>query len=230
MSQTVTTPRQVESTDVRFSIRSLLWVTVPVAIVAAVAGQCIRGFGPQLQAQIALAWAGWLLLAIGCLALIASKRVRVERLAGRTIIRLPIYGMNPMWRVTTRYVFSAYLMSIGIFVLFAIAGRAASSASIPAALRTLLYPDSIFTAWLLAICAALWWWPHDIRLCDNGALSHQQLIRWQDARERWDPDHDTVTILGRNQSGMELHFDMVVPEHQRSAVEAFFEEKLSGEA
>jgi len=227
MEQTATTQAKVEPTDVRFSIRSLLLVMVPVAVLAAVAGQYVRRFEPRQQIQAVIAWAGWFLLAIGWLALTARKRLRVEKLAGRTIIRLPIYGMNPIWRVITRYMFSAYLMSIGVFVLIEIADRAAERPSVSAALLTLLYPDSLFTAWLLAICAALWWWPHDIRLCDDGALSHQQVIRWPDAGERWDPDYDAVTVYGPNQNGAPVHFDMIVPERQRGAVEAFLNEKLS---
>jgi hypothetical protein len=226
MSRIAATPVHTESTDVRFSMRLMLLIAVPVAVVAAVAGQCIRAFGPQQQTQIALAWAGWVLLAIGCLALIARKRVRVEKLAGRTIIRLPIYGMNPNWRVINRYVLSAYLMSIGIFELFEIAGRAASSTPMQTALFTLFNLDSIFTAWLLATCIALWWWPRDIRLCENGVLSDQRLIPWSDARARWDPDHDAVTIYGSDQSGVELHFDMVVPEQQHALVEVLLKEKL----
>jgi hypothetical protein len=226
MTQTSASHTAADSTEVRFSIQSLLLITVPVAVVATVAGQGIRKLEPVQQGQAVIAWGGWLLLVIGWLTLIASKRVHVEKLAGRTIMRLPIYGMNPIWRVISRYMFSAYLILIVPQTLIVIAERAARAGSLPSALLTAVYPDSVFLAWLAASCIVLWWWPQNIRLCENGLLWDRRFIRWADARERWDPDYDAVTVYGPNQDGGEVRFDMIVPERQRGAVEAFLEEKM----
>jgi hypothetical protein len=98
-----------------------------------------------------------------------------------------------------------------------------------AALLTALFPDAVFTAWLTAICISLWWWGSDIRLCDAGVLWDKRFVRWCDAREKWDPDRDSLTLYGADQNGAELRCDAVVPDGQRITVEALLSEKRQTE-
>ncbi len=113
----------LESTDVRFSMRTLLVVTVPVALIAAVAGSLVRGLEHDQQARVAVAWVGWSMLVVVWILLAANRRIRSEKLAGRTIMRLPIYGMNPLWRVINRYLLCGILAVLGLASLYGIAGR-----------------------------------------------------------------------------------------------------------
>jgi hypothetical protein len=192
---------------------------VLVAIVAASTGQCIRRLEATQRTYAAAAWVGWLLMVAAWVALLGRKRYLAEQLAGRTILRLPVYGMNPYWRIISRYLFSGYLLAIGPVMLVAMTTRAAGCDSTPAALATAFYPDAVFMAWLTAVCITLWWWKSDIRLCEAGVLWDKRFIRWYAAHEKWDPDRDAVTIYGVDQNGVDLRCDAVVRDEQRAAVE-----------
>ena len=218
-------PASTSITDVRFSTRTLLFLMVVVAIVATTGGQCIRHLDPRQQIQAASVWALWATLVTVGTMLIGRKRYLVERAAGPTILRLPVYGMNPYWRVVGRYLFSGYLLLIGPLMLITTAGRAAACDSTAAALKEAFSPDAVFMAWLTAICVTLWWWQSDIRLCSAGVLWDRRYIRWDDAQAKWDPDRDAVTLYGPDQRGVELRCDAAVPDQQRSRVETLLEEK-----
>ena len=218
-------PASTSITDVRFSTRTLLFLMVLVAIVATTGGQCTRHLDPRQQIQAASVWALWATLVTVVTMLIGRKRYLVERAAGSTILRLPVYGMNPYWRVVGRYLFSGYLLLIGPLMLITTAGRAAACNSTAAALKEAFAPDVVFMAWLTSTCITLWWWPSDIRVCTDGVLWDRRFIRWGDAQAKWDPDRDAVALYGPDQNGIELRCDAVVPEQQRSRVETLLEEK-----
>lgn len=216
---------RLDSTDVRFSVRTLLIATVPVALIAIVARQFVLRLAPDQQARVAVAWAGWLTLVVAWTLFNAQRRIRVEKLAGRTIMRLSIYGMNPLWRVVSRYLLCGYLaLSVPVMLLM-IADRAAQVGSVAAALLAAVYPDAIFWAWLMAFSIALWWWGRDIRLSAAGVLWDKRFIRWSEVHERWDPDRDALTLHGPDQHGVELVCDVVISEKQRGEVEALLREK-----
>ncbi len=213
-------------TDVRFSTRTLLFLMVLVSIVAATVGQCIRHLDLSQQARAIGAWSGWLMLLLAWIVLVGRRRYLAERLAGRTILRLQIYGMNPYLRIISKCLFSGYLLGIGPLMLVTIAKRAAASASTGSALLTTLSPDAVFMAWLTAICITLWWWKSDIRLCDAGVLWNTRFIQWHDVCEKWDPDRDAVTLRGPDQRGVELRCDAIIPDQQKVKVDMLLEEKL----
>ncbi len=209
----------------RFSTRTLFFLMVLVSIVAATVGQCVRQLDPSQQARAIAAWSGWLILLFAWIVLVGRRRYLAERLAGRTILRLQVYGINPYWRIISRYLFSAYLLAIEPMMLLAITSRAASEPSMGSALLTVLSPDAVFMAWLTAICITLWWWKSDIRLCEAGVLWNTRFIQWRDFCEKWDPDHDAVTLYGPDQHGVELRCDAITPDQQKAKIEMLLEEK-----
>jgi hypothetical protein len=219
-----------ESTDVRFSIRTLLFVTMPVSLTALVAGQYFRRLNRDQQARVAIAWIAWLSLVVAWILFTAIKRIRVEKRAGPAIIRLPIYGMNPVWRVVNRYLLLGYLYFSGPAILGMIADRAAYSASVTGAFLTAIFPDAIFWAWLMALSVGLWWWGRDVRLCNIGVLWDMRFIRWSEIREQWDPDHDALTLSGLDQRGVKFSCDVVVSVAQRAAVAALLREKVGNQS
>jgi hypothetical protein len=228
-----TTDRDVEReklTDVRFSTRTLLFLMVLVAIVAATAGQCIRNLDSSQRTYAAAAWAGWSVILFAWVVLMGRKRYLAERSAGPTILRLPVYGMNPYWRIISRWLFSGYLLAIGPLMLITMAARSTTSGSMPAALLTALYPDAIFLAWLTAVCITLWWWKSDIRLCDAGVLWDKRFIRWSDTHESWDPDRDAITLRGADQIGAELRCEAIVSDEERPVVDELLKNKLRATA
>ncbi len=216
---------RLEPTHVRFSVRTLLIVTVPVALIAFSAGRIIRVYDQDQQARIVAAWIGWFALVAVWMLAAVIRRIRVEKSAGRTITRLSIYGVNPYWRLANRCLVSGYLVFSGMAFLSLIAASAADAASLGGALLRAIYPSAIGMAWLTAMSIAVWWWGRDVRLTDAGVLWDKRMIRWSEIHERWDPDRDAVTLSGPDQYGIELKCDVVVPEKQRIEIEALLTEK-----
>ena len=216
------------SSDVQFSIRTLLFITVPMALIAAAMGSYVRTLDKVEQFRVAIAWMGWIAIVAAWIVCVAWKRIRVENLAGRTLVRLPIYGVNPHWRQVNLFLLSGPLALLAVANLFSIAHLAIGTGSIVGTLLAALY--SIFVAWMTAECVALWWWSNDIRLSEEGVLWDMRLIRWRDVREQWHPDHDVLMLCGRDQDNVELRCEVIVPQEQREAVDAVLNEKLGTNA
>lgn len=214
------------SSDVRFNSRTLLLVTIPVAVVAAVVGPVFRTLAPDEQLRVGVAWTGWLALVSACIFFVARSRIRIEKQAGRTIIRLPIYGMNPRWRRLNLCLLSGALALFGLLSLYFVAEQAIAAESIGGALIAAANFYAIFLAAMMAHSVAVWWWSRDIRLAEAGVLWDRRLMRWSNVRERWDPDRDVLRLQGLDQRNLELSCDVVVPDEEREKVAALLAEKL----
>jgi hypothetical protein len=220
------TEDELRSTDVSFGVRTMLFVTVPVALVASMAGAFLRSIAPVEQTRVAVAWTMWLALLVGWIAVAAGRRVRFEKRAGRTIMRLPIYGGNPDWRLFNRWVLSGTLVLFGFLGLFWSAANAMRAQTVGATVWAALNFGSLSLAGAAAYSVTLWWWGRDIRLCEVGVLWDRRIIDWSEVYERWDPDHDTLTLSGFDQHKNRLVCAVLVPEQRREAVLALLQKKI----
>ena len=65
----------LRSTDVSFGVRTLLLVTVPVALIASVAGGFLRSIAPDERPRVAVAWTMWLAILVAWIAVAAGRRI-----------------------------------------------------------------------------------------------------------------------------------------------------------
>ena len=221
-----TADANLRSTDVSFGVRTMLIVTVPVALIASVAGAFLRSIAPDERARVAVAWTMWLALLIAWIAVAAGRRIRFEKRAGRTIMRLPIYGGNPDWRLFNRWVLSGTLVLFGFLGLFWSAANAMRAQTIGDTVWAVLSFGSLSLAGAAAYSVTLWWWGRDIRLCEVGVLWDRRTIAWSEVYERWDPDRDTLTLSGLDQHKNRLVCAVLIPEQRREAVLALLQEKI----
>jgi hypothetical protein len=220
------TGEELRSTDVSFGVRTLLIVTVPVALIASLAGVFLRSLAPDERARVSVAWAMWLAFLVTCIAIAAVRRIRFEKRAGRTIMRLPIYGGNPDWRLFNRWVLSGTLVLFGFLGLFWSGANAIGAQTIGDAVWNVLDFGSLGLAGAAAYSVTLWWWGRDIRLCEVGVLWDRRIIAWSEVYERWDPDHDTLTLSGYDQHNRRLVCAVLVPDGRREAVLALLQTKI----
>jgi hypothetical protein len=218
------------SSDVRFDSRTLLLAAIPVALIAAIVGPYVRALQPAEQLRVGAAWIGWLALVLAWIFFVARRRIRVEKLAGRTLLRLEIYGANPRWRRIRLFMLNGALVGFGLVSLFVIAEQARATTSFVGALMVDCNVSSILLAAMVAHSVALWWWSRDIRLSSAGVVWDRRMIQWCDVQARWDPDHDALGLFGLDQHNVMLQCDVVVPDEQREAVEALVREKVGLEA
>jgi hypothetical protein len=216
----------LRSTDVSFGVRTMLLVTVPVALIASVAGWFMRSIPPEERARVAVAWTMWLAILVAWIAVAAGRRIRFEKRAGRTFMRLPIYGGNPDWRLFNRWLLSGTLVLFGFLGLFWSAANAIQAQTIGGAVLAVLNLGSLTLAGLAAYSVTLWWWGRDIRLCEAGVLWDRRIIPWDELHERWDPDRDTLTLSGLDLHQVRLVCAVLVPEQRREAVLALLQEKI----
>src|SRR5436189_5920711 len=79
------------STEAQFTIRSMLIAMSIVAIVAALAGPLVRRLQPDAQFRLLVAWGIWLAACVGWNGYRAKRRFDAERLAGESLLRLPMF-------------------------------------------------------------------------------------------------------------------------------------------
>src|SRR5258708_31527583 len=121
---------------------------------------------PDEQGGVGVGWTMWLGLLVGWIAVAAGRRVRFEKRAGRTIMRLPIYGGNPDWRLFNRWVLSGTLVLFGFLGLFWSATIAMQAQTIVGTVWAVLNFGSLTLAGFAASSLTLWGGGRDIRLCE----------------------------------------------------------------
>src|SRR5687768_3987501 len=79
-----------EPTEARFSMRSLFVAMAVVALLAALLGPIVRSLRPEQQIRLLATWGIWLAAVVGWVGYQVWQRSVVERLAGATLLRLPM--------------------------------------------------------------------------------------------------------------------------------------------
>src|SRR6476620_4863422 len=97
MSESIAGGADLHSTDVRFGVRAMLIVMLAVALVASAAGAFLRSIAAEERSRVAVAWTIWLAVLVVCISIAAARRIRFEKRAGRTLMRLEIYGGSADW-------------------------------------------------------------------------------------------------------------------------------------
>src|SRR5262245_7660519 len=81
-----------EPSDARFSMRFVLIAMGCVSVVAAIAGAILQRCSEAVRVRLTVFWAIWLASMMALVAFQFVRRVRAERQAGATLLRLPKTG------------------------------------------------------------------------------------------------------------------------------------------
>ena len=150
-----------ESTDVRYSTRALLTVMALSAFVAAIAGPFVRDLTPDERIRAFAACGVWTAMVTAWIFVAARRRLSVEKLAGKVIMRLPIYGTNYRWRRINLWLLSLAIAACGLLGLFVVAGQAILATSLRGAIVSEFYFPSLVMAAVSAQSIVMWWWGHE---------------------------------------------------------------------
>ena len=229
-------PKLAEPTQAaRFSMRTLFAVTAVIAVVAAVVGPLVRRLEPYQQVRLLVVWGVWLAATIFTVAYQSRQRFQAERLAGATLLRLPMFDVKSgsasaerRWMnaiagilVTLLYLFfgshsafeprgtwdfSQFLMTFGFF--------------------------GIASVWSATATIAAFSWRNNIRFCEQGLLWDRTFVRWDHIVEyRWsDSNKDVLDLKGINQHSGDAAFKIPVPEACRHQVQTYLGERASANA
>ena len=218
-----------EPTDVRFTMRALVIVTIVVAVVAAVLGPFFRIVAPEDRTQVAVHWGICLTLAAGWLVYYARTRYLLERRAGRMLAGLPKYSRqfssDNRW---ANRLGGAAMIVLGLFNIAVLANDAGNASGIFGAVWSYLVPKLIGSC-LVAYGITLVWWHGTVQLRERGALYGLRILRWYCVTNcHWVTYAESrLRLEGIDQRHADIQLEMVVPSADREAIKAVLDERLA---
>jgi hypothetical protein len=221
LPQTIVRP---ESTDVRFTTRALLVVMALLALVAAAAGPLVRALAPDERIRFLAACGVWTAMVAMWIFVAARRRLAVEKLAGKALLRLPIYGTSYRWRRVNAFLLSMLIAGFGLGSMLGVAAQSVVATTIGGGLASALY--SLVLSAVTAHSVTLWWWGHEARLSEIGVRWDRRLFNWSNLNHCWDSEREILTFSGPDQHGENLRFDVIVPEQLHDAVRSIVEDHI----
>lgn len=221
-SQSVAAP---EPTDVRFSTRALLIVTVAVALAASALGPYFRGLAPDKRAPVAAMWGVCWLFVLTWVGYHGRTRYQLERQAGRTILALSPRGR---WIRNARpwltILGGSLWVGLGLYYLV----MAPEDFDRPQGFRSQMFSivfRGLFSAMIITLGIVTIWWNQKVQLREHGVLRGLRLLRWSHITDRrW--LGGGLFLEGVDQRHHDTRLAMNVPALQRGTVDALLAEKL----
>jgi hypothetical protein len=208
------TKQQFEPSDARFSMRGILAAMAAAAILAAVAGAFLRRHPPEIQSKLLFHWAIWLVATLLTFAFQAARRVRSEKQAGPTLLRLSIRRVSSghvvAWFVATVLL----LLMTSWMVVFATPGPTFLDLALSYGMP--IFYSIMATAYLLRLLL----WNNHVRFCEFGVLWDQQFAPWDHLTDQKisEGDEPKLELSGVDINGNE--FSATVPLEARNRAAA----------
>jgi hypothetical protein len=232
MSETPTSSRSDAggSTEAQFTIRSMLIAMSIIAILAALVGPLVRRLPPDAQFRLLVAWGIWLAACVGWNGYRAKRRWDAERLAGESLLRLPMFDD----KVTnmSRFRLGLNIAAIGLLTLFGLFVTSAMIAkSTSVSFTSQLFPFAMMTFWSVAGISqivAMLWWRNNVRFCKNGIIWDRQVVLWDHLIEaKWDLSGPTsLEVKGIDQQNVDRTWKIPVPAERRDDVQAILDQSI----
>jgi hypothetical protein len=220
-----------EPTEARFTIRALFIAMAIVAILAALVGPIVRHLSAEVQTRLLLLWGGWSLVAVAWLGYLAFQRRESERLAGNTLLRLPMFDEQLPYAGPYRRRLNIALM--GLFTLFMIFGMSESAVvppSVPFSPYVLFNFGfmGIWCVWWISRVVTSFWWRKEVRFAERGILWDRRVMFWDHVTKWcWDTNRpDFVEVSGIDQHQRDMSLKILVPTEHRSALATLIENRI----
>ena len=210
---------------VQYSMRSLLVLMGVMAIVAAVAGSYYRQCSPETRPNLLVLWSTSLISMAGSFWSLERGRLKSCSGAGMSLIRLPNVHYH-IWASSGYYNLGSlffFLMGICMLIFHSTECEKISSQHFSNLLFSAM--RGLQTGFYALPGLFMFQAGDDVRLCENGVLSKQRLIKWTDI-SRITPnlgtEHDDRTVYSIKGNPM-----FRVPPELREQVDALIAEKLA---
>ncbi len=219
-----------EPTDARFSLRLLLIAMAVVALIAALVGPAVRRLPAETQFRLLVAWGLWLAVCVIWIGYQAKRRFDAERLAGQTLLRLPMFDerVGAMWPIRRGFNIAAASL-LTLFALFISSAMIVNTR--PGGITAQFFPFAMMSfgsiAWIYRVVAMLWW-RNNIRFSTAGILWDQQVLLWDHVVDtRWDPlDPMILEVKGIDQHNLDRKWKIPVPPERRGDVQAVLDQSI----
>jgi hypothetical protein len=222
----------VEPTEAQFSIRALFVMMAIVAVLAAIAGAIVRHVEPGTRTRLLAAWGLWLLGSVIWLGIAARQRHAAEKLAGRALLRIPLFDERvPVTSVARRRSNMALSAFFALLMLAFFSGLVADAKS-PAvgpirAFWSLTALGAVSVFWVSRLATSLWW-RNNVRFGEFGVLWDRRVMLWDhmvqcDYKEN---APNQLQISGIDQNNIDMHLGVVVPPESREAMHAILQSKF----
>jgi hypothetical protein len=217
-----------EPTDVRFSLKSLLILTVPLAIVCAVGGLIVRRLSSEVQTQVLSCGAAWLVVVVVWLGYYARTRYKIDRIAGVTLMILPpISWTGDATSESRRIIGSCFLMGMGVLVTIGVFPLLLRTGDVHEMWATVMI-TAVIGASITATGATQIWWRKSIHFRQHGIVQGIQFFRWDHILNlAWDALDPGLTIQAINQRGMDGSVKAAVSADDRDRVQNILDEMAS---
>jgi hypothetical protein len=232
MSETPTSLRSEAggSTEAQFTIRSMLIAMSIVAILAALVGPLVRRLQPDAQFRLLVAWGIWLAACVAWNGYRAKRRWDAERLAGESLLRLPMFDEKvsnvSSFRRGFNIVAAGLLTLLMLFVSSMMIVESRSS-TFTSHVSTIAIMTFWGVTWVSRVVAMLWW-RNNVRFCKNGILWDLQVVLWDYLIEaNWSSSDPTdLKVRGIDQQNVDRKWTIFVPADRRADVQAILDQSI----
>jgi hypothetical protein len=224
-------PAEAETTDVRFSLRSLLIVTIVVAVTAALLGPYLRNQSPDVRTPIGVLWATCLTMAAAALGYQAHLRYRLEHAAGKRLSSLPLHGKK-VGRAGSSFAFvvGGLLIACGLLYLLTARYMFRPPANAPSAVPYLMLSVPLragLCAMFIAHGISTIWWGRSVQLRERGVLRGLRLLRWDHVTNcHWSRWSNALYLEGVDQRHRDYQVGISIPNRDLETVGAILAENL----
>jgi hypothetical protein len=172
-----------------------------------------------------VAWVGYQL----------RQRSVVERLAGATLLRLPLVDEKLPSASPVRRWFNILASGFVSLMFLSIISQMAVESSGPAPPGSWYFLMMIgfwgaMSVWWAARIVTMLWWRNNVRFCEHGLLWDRRFVPWNHLVEhRWDDAKELVLALkGIDHRSVDLALKLPVPHDQRAALQALLDQNAAG--
>ena len=223
-SQTTVPP---EPTDVRFGMRGLLLTMTAVAIGAGALGSYFRNLPPDSRGEVITMWAICGVMVLSLVGHHARTRLRLERLAGRTICAITPrakFGFAAKPWMTALMGFMWIAGGSYYLAMFALAARRGPPIGREPFAVSLI--PCFFSGALISFGIATIWWYRSVQLREEGVLQGLRLLRWTHiTNRRW--KNGAILFQGVDQRHRDVQLAAIVLADQRETVNRLLAEKFA---
>jgi hypothetical protein len=220
-----------EPTEAQFTIRALFVAMAVVAVLAAIAGAIVRRVDPDTRIRLLLGWGMWLMVSLLWIAYAAHRRRAAEKLAGRALLRVPLFDEAiPHATVARRWsnVASSIILTLFMLTAFSFNLTSLPPGSIGPGIVWSFAMMGLLGVFLTSRLVTTFWWRTNVRFGELGILWDRRVMLWDHVVycDYCDFARSRLQINGIDQNNIDLGLEVVVPQESREVLDTILKSKF----